>query len=107
MCKCVKVEVQSYDNQVLVEVLPEQMQDYRAAEGRVPKLSIDTCLLEEVSDLWSIGITTTGCCCGHNKVPPYIGVIDSDIWRMKAMGYEVKFNHSRPEGQDSFKPKSV
>ena len=31
-----------------------------------PKLvSIDKCLLHEITHLWEIGIKTTGCCCGH------------------------------------------
>lgn len=65
---------------------------------------LDRCIAEEVMMLWILGITTTGCCCGHGKVPPYIGVIDSDIPRMKAYGYSVSFNHMRPDDEDSFTP---
>jgi hypothetical protein len=75
----------------------------------MPKINgycLDRCIAEEVMALWTLGITTTGCCCGHGKVPPYIGVIDEDIGRMKGMGYVVKPNHNpgRESDQDSFYP---
>lgn len=67
---------------------------------------IDKCLLPEILSLWERGIRTTGCCCGHEKLPPFIGVVESDIPKMKALGYEVQFNDCRPGDEDSFKPKT-
>ena len=66
---------------------------------------LDRCIAEEVMRLWMKGITTTGCCCGHNTTAPFIGVIDSDIEKMKLLGYEVAPNESRPGDEDSFYPK--
>ncbi|MEZ2446078.1 hypothetical protein AB6805_30390 [Chitinophaga sp. RCC_12] len=65
---------------------------------------LDQCIAEEVMLLWQLGITTTGCCCGHGSAPPFIGVADEDIPRMKAMGYQVRFNPSRPGDEDGFTP---
>jgi len=47
-------------------------------------------------------IVTTGCCCGHNEVEGFIGVEDQYIPQMKALGYEVQYNPTRPEDEDSF-----
>lgn len=104
MCQCENIEIGSYGNQVEL-MLPPHMAAYKAKQGGATTICVDTCLAEEVKYLWSIGITTTGCCCGHNKVEPYIGVIDSDIPRMKELGYKVQFNHSRQNDEDSFIPK--
>lgn len=108
MCK-------SYDDRqkrsVLVE-LPEHMEAERARRIRDlggPIVAIDACIIGEIRDVWAAGITTTGCCCGHNQpgIFPFIGVVDEDIPRMKAMGYEVQPNHLDLTREDSFKPKSI
>lgn len=71
-------------------------------------ISIDACLVREVWDLWyKYNITTTGCCCGHNEQEGYIGVIASDIPKMKSLGYTVHQNPMRPGDEDSFIPLSV
>jgi hypothetical protein len=96
MCDCVNIDIGSYDNQRWVY-----------APTHMPKSNgycLDNCIAEEVLKLWREGITTTGCCCGHNKVEPYIGVIDSDIEKMKAMGYQVQPNTLYPDRQDGFCP---
>lgn len=98
MCRCVNVEVGSYDNQVVL--IPPSWSSHMT-------ICVDRCLWEEIVNLWYIGIQTTGCCCGHKKGHPYIGVIDSDIPRMKQMGYQVHPNPCRPNDEDSFYPKSV
>lgn len=98
----------SYDNQIQINNLPTHIRAFKAKLGGDPKsICLDVCIAEEVQDLWELGFTTTGCCCGHNKLEPFIGVIDQDIPRMKAMGYEVKYNPSRPEAEDSFIPTSI
>lgn len=76
-------------------------------EGSGPKLiAIDKCLLPEVLRLWELGIRTTGCCCGHGKQPPFIGVAEKDIPRMKFLGYKVQPNECRPGDEDSFVPRT-
>lgn len=97
-CGCDEVEMGSYDAQVELVPPPHMVRD----DGR--GICVDACLALEVSSLWRAGITTTGCCCGHNIAPAYIGVVEADIPRMKAMGYEVVPNAVRPGAQDSFKP---
>lgn len=67
---------------------------------------IDKCLLPEVVSLWEKDIRTAGCCCGHAKQPPFIAVMDSEIPKMKALGYKVSFNDCRPGDEDSFIPKT-
>lgn len=68
---------------------------------------IDKCLLPEILELWEMGIKTTGCCCGHGKDKPFIGVDFDDIQKMKDLGYEVYYNKCRPDDEDSFVPKTV
>lgn len=70
-------------------------------------VNIDKCLLTEVKDLWERGIKTTGCCCGHGKHTPFIGVFPEDIPRMKELGYQVAVNSCRPDDEDSFVPKTT
>lgn len=69
-------------------------------------IAVDKCLLPEVLGLWELGIKTTGCCCGHGKQAPFIGVCESDIEKMKSMRYEVVGNPCRPNAEDSFLPKT-
>jgi hypothetical protein len=99
MCNCINIEVGSYGNQVELS-RPPHMPGER-------NICVDVCLKDEILNLWSLGITTTGCCCGHKKVPPFIGVEDVDIPRMKELGYKVQFNNVRPGDEDGFIPKTV
>jgi hypothetical protein len=52
-------------------------------------ICIDKCIVEEVQSLWALGISTVGCCCGHNKPIGYIQVIKSDEEKMIELGYKV------------------
>ena len=98
MCDCVHYNLGSYENQVLLP-RPEHI------KGTSSKIPIDRCLAAEILSLWGAGITTIGCCCGHNRFTPYITVIEEDIPRMKALGYQVQFDPFAPLSQDSFVPK--
>lgn len=98
----------NYDREVLVNV-PENILLRRNddVQSALIKVGIDKCLVEEIKELWRYGITTTGCCCGHNQKPPYIGVIESDIPRMRLLWYETSPHILEPEREDSFYPKSI
>lgn len=102
MCSCANVEIGSYANQIELP-RPAHMIGQTAGTSS-DTICIDKCLEDEIKYLWSIGISTTGCCCGHNKIAPFIGVIDSDIQRMKKIGYTVALNPLRPDSEDSFTP---
>ena len=70
-------------------------------------LWIDKCLADEIKYLWSKGIITTGCCCGHNFGCPYIGVTDTSSDKMIKLGYKVQYNPFDPYYGNEFYPKSV
>lgn len=76
------------------------------AEKKPKLVSIDKCLLTEVVCLWEMGIKTTGCCCGHGKSEPFISVDESNIQKMKDLGYQVQYNKCRPNDEDMFYPKT-
>lgn len=100
-CSCENVAIGSYSG--AVELVPPPF--LARADGR--GICVDVCIALEVSRLWKMGIATTGSCCGHNKAPGFIGVVDSDIPRMKALGYRVQHNPCRPGDEDSFFPRSI
>jgi len=100
-CRCVDVEVGSYDNQV--ELTPPSWSTRTDGRG----ICVDRCLQHEIALLWHAGIQTTGCCCGHNVAPAYIGVTEQCIEPMLAMGYTILENTVRPGARDSFAPKSL
>lgn len=106
MCQCKNVEIGSFDNQVMLDP-PKHMREFRNIRELSAFICIDRCLKDEVKYLWSLGITTTGCCCGHNRIDGYIGVIDKDIPKMKKLGYKVQLNKFRPQAEDTFYPKSI
>jgi hypothetical protein len=105
MCCCKNVDFGSYENQVVVD-RPRHMKG-RSEGSSNEKICIDACIADEIKSLWDLGISTTGCCCGHQKLQGYIGVIDKDIDIMKILGYEVHKNNVRPNDEDSFVPKST
>ncbi len=53
--------------------------------GRIQE--IDNCILAELQYLWKYHIITFASCCGHNKVNGSIIVDESEINKMKLMGY--------------------
>ncbi len=109
-CACNPDEVKPQEYQRAITVMvPEYIPLYRNdGTGDLRKtVSIDACLVSEILDLWRKGIRTTGCCCGHNQEPPFIGVMDSHIQEMKNMGYKVAPNPMDAAREDSFYPKSL
>lgn len=108
-CRCIDVEVGSYGNQIELPA-PHHIIEWASKAsfslgGERKTICIDKCLAKEVKALWGMGIITTGCCCGHNKVAAYIGVIDIHINKMKALGYNV-VNNLHDNACD-FKPFSI
>lgn len=99
-CKCVNVQLGTYANSVAL-FPPADL-----GITRVP-VTVDRCIAEEVQHLWSLGITTTGNCCGHNITTPYIGVTEECIPIMQQLGYTTAFNAVRPNDRDSFIPKCL
>lgn len=94
MCNCINIKMGSYDNQVTLKM----------PNGKL--MGIDKCIASEIKYLWSFGIKTTGCCCGHNTQKGYIGVIDKDKEIMKKGGYKVRFNMDNLSDERNFVPKS-
>ena len=91
MCNCVNVETGSYDNQTTLEAPPHmknrKINDCFSIRERI---NIDTCIVDEVKSLWGKGVTTVGCCCGHNKPIGYIQVLSADDEKkMLEFGYKV------------------
>ncbi len=105
-CRCVNVDVGSYDNQA---ELPAPAHIIKWAEkvdfslgGERLTICVDRCLVGEITRLWEIGVITTGCCCGHGKVAPYIGVIPESVSLMKLLGYS-----QHEDNQENFTPFSI
>ena len=44
-------------------------------------------MAKEIKKLWSHGIRTRGCCCGHSRCLGFIQVSDEDISKMEELGY--------------------
>lgn len=102
------VTLGGYQNQVILNV-PETvtLRMNRPEREKRNSVCIDACLEVEIRGLWTMGIATTGCCCGHNKVPAYIGVEEEFIPRMMELGYRVRKNPLYPDREDSFIPKTI
>ena len=95
MCNCKNVELWSYDNQVYVPMdeLPQHMRAYwlyRRGLDHDKWICIDKCVEQIIWDLWDNGITTTGCCCGHNKEYWYVWVIELDMEYYKSLSHYAK-----------------
>lgn len=102
MCKCNNVEIGSHDATVIVHLSSH-------AADKIGKrcISVDHCLSHEICSLLDMGIITLGCCCGHNKKPPYIQVAPDSIKAMHELGYVLCEEQSQSGFDDCFIPKSV
>lgn len=97
---CGYCETQTYEG--AVELVPPDFMKRDDGRG----ICVDVCLALEITAIWRQGIRTTGCCCGHGRRPPYIGVAFEHIDQMKTLGYVVRHNPCRPGDEDSFIPKT-
>ena len=105
MCQCKKIDIGSYGNQIELN-RPYHMRGRCEGSLHPDTICVDACIADEINQLWDCGIRTTGCCCGHNKTPGFIGVIDDDIEIMESMGYTVQCNLNRLGSRDTFNLKS-
>ncbi len=75
-------------------------------------VTVDNCLVDEIKNLWSLGVETIGNCCGHYTIEmAYIQVKPSSCDKMIELGYEQIPPTYDCEGNTlglwCFKPKSV
>ena len=73
------------------------------------EVRVDECIADEIADLWSKGIKTTGCCCGHGYMLGFIQVADEHIKDMEKLGYIhyiYQSDFGGIERKDAFIPKS-
>lgn len=108
-CKTKRLSQDLGDEQQRKLVLPHFMRRYFITVIGFNKnfLYVDNCLSKEIEFIWSLGIVTTGCCCGHNFKCPYIGVRGEYSETMKKIGYKVQYNPFDPNNDNEFYPKSV
>ena len=96
MCKCRNgIEFGSYETSVHIYI-PEQGHtmssciNNRVAAGlnETRTIAIDECMMQDILFLWGKGIRTAGCCCGHNRIPSMINILDvCDYNKMLGIGY--------------------
>lgn len=95
MCQCTEKDkiMGSYSNQTTL-LIPDHMSSYRDARdkrGLSSYISVDTCCLPELELLWSEGVHTYGCCCGHNieGAIPFINVREEDVDIALKLGFDL------------------
>ena len=100
MCSCVGIEsFGGYENQT--EIISPWWSSHQT-------ICIDTCLADEIKMLWTKGIKTTGCCCGHNIGCSMINVSPESIKGMEDLGYEhTDFPNFKKSSWYTFKPRSI
>lgn len=98
MCDCKNVSFGTFgiegQNRTAVMTCFDEMQE------------IDNCILDELQELWKLGIVTYASCCGHNIVNGSI-IIDDEISakKMRELNY---LQYWEPELQGFwFYPKSI
>lgn len=73
------------------------------------EVQVDECLANEIEELWSKGIKTCGCCCGHGFTLGFIEVTNDCIEDMEKLGYVhyiYPANLGGVERKDAFVPKT-
>lgn len=110
MCRCVDVEMGSFDNQVMLGFYPV-MESYRKSRvlqglGGVG-ICVDRCIVDQVVELWEAGVKTYGSCCGHNKVQGMINVSPDDYEKAIALGFLPYVFPADPARKDTVKTKSL
>lgn len=102
VCNCLNVKAGDYSNQRTLPI-PAHMKDYkeaRKAAGLSNLISVDKCCIPELVELWSNGVTTVGCCCGHGIVSGMINIKPSDFERAIELGF-TKYIFKDSNGGDA------
>ncbi len=94
MCECVNVEFGDYSNMKILKLNGKRIQ-------------VDSCMVDEITYLWSKGVITIESCCGHNKRRGYIAVDENSIELMESLGYEHYCNPLYPDAKEFFYPKTI
>lgn len=105
-CNCVRIRVGSnecFDQQTILD-LPDHIIN-NLENPEVKTVCIDPCIVDEIKELWELGIITYGCCCGHNYLNPFVNVDKRNIRQMLDMGYVM--NHTDRMRFDTFRLKSL
>ena len=100
-----KNEIERFKRAKALELPFNEERDRRLKDGLTYTVAVDTCIIDEIKHLWSLGIVTLGCCCGHNKIQSMVNVADRNIQQMLDMGYVQ--NHPDLSRKDTFRLKSV
>lgn len=79
---------------------PEDFIPFNSSEGFKQEVTMDACISYEVWKLWKKGIRTTGCCCGHGRLLGFIEVVEEDIPKMEALGYQHYIYEDKFGGKD-------
>lgn len=76
-CACVNVGMGTYANQIELPT-PRHMLHLGSVGCLTfyPTTCIDRCIAPLVQELWDRGVITTGCCCGHNIIHGYVGILN-------------------------------
>ena len=51
------------------------------------QIHVEDCISVEIQFLWEMEITVYRATCGSGERPGYINVAESNIWKMRALGY--------------------
>lgn len=71
-----------------VVYVPDSVRIERWDGTEKSEISVDACIAHVVSHLWSLGIKTLNCCCGHKKQNPSI-IFDDGMTDDEAMVVEI------------------
>lgn len=89
---------------------PKKFIPYNSTPGEYKEsIRVDKCIAKEIEHLWSLGVVTLGCCCGHGRHLGFINVDEKSVPLMKELGYEhyiFEEEFGGTERKDSFIPKS-
>lgn len=93
MCGCENIDFGTYEAAVPTPT-PEFMRGKSYGCYSVPDFAdIDGCILPRIKALWDQEVITTGCCCGHNKIPATVTVAPECVAQMEALGFKRWFEH--------------
>jgi hypothetical protein len=98
-------ELERYKRTRALELPFNEERERRLKDGLTSTVAVDSCIIDEIKHLWSLGIVTLGCCCGHNTIQSMVNVADRNIQQMLDMGYTQ--NHPDPTRKDTFRLKSA